>query len=73
MKKVENLSIDVKAFIKEEEIPFTTNPKGLDFLMGIFGSLEIPFQFKNAEYKSDEAWLDGNKIFETIKKFNFEK
>ena len=35
MKKVENLSIDVKAFIKEEEIPFTTNPKGLDFLMGI--------------------------------------
>ena len=73
MTKFENFLIDVKAFIRDDKILFTTDQKGLDFLMGIFGNLEIPFQFKNAKNKSDEAWLDGNKVFETIKKFDFKE
>lgn len=73
MKKVKELSADVKAFIGDDEILFTTSQKGLNFLMGIFGNLEIPFQFKNAEYQSDDAWLNGNKVFDTMKNFNFEE
>ncbi len=73
MKKVKGLFVDLKVLIGDDEISFTTNQKGLDFLMGIFGNLEIPFLFKNAEYKNEDAWIDGNKVFETIKKFKFDE
>ena len=68
MKKKE-LEVEICILGEENsEIPITTNLPGSMILLDLFGGLGIPFKFRNKEYQSDDAWLDGNKVWKDTKR-----
>lgn len=65
-----DLEVEICLLLNDEEVPITTNITGLTFLIRVLGTLEIPFKFRNKEYQDESAWLDGFKVYASIKQLD---
>ncbi len=63
-----DLEVEIRLLLEDEEVPITTNITGLTFLARVFGTFEIPFRFRNKEYQNEEAWLNGLKVYQSALK-----